>query len=84
MEGCCPQLYLVEQMQTSRGLNHTQTFAPVQTACRMFFYPEWQHFTFSCTSSEERSPQGQDNKELSRECLRQGECNYYELQHCQD
>lgn len=39
---------------------------------------------FSCTSSGERSPQGQDNKELNTVCLRQEECNYYDLQCCQD
>lgn len=91
MERCCPRLYLHKQMlmafqtlETLRCLNNMQTFALVQTACGMSFHPEWQQFTFPCTSSEERSPQGQDNKELNTACVRQEECNYYELQHCQD
>lgn len=41
-------------------------------------------YNFFSTSSVERSLQGQDNKALGTVCLRQEECNYYDLQHCQD
>lgn len=64
--GLLPTVVL-RQANAELTWNHTQTLAPVQTACRMFSYPEWHHFTFSCTSSKERSPQGQDNRGWNRE-----------------
>lgn len=67
MEGCCPQLYSDKQSRLHVAWTTYRHLQQCKLHAECFSIQNGSNFTFSCTFSEERSSQGQDNKEFNRE-----------------